>query len=427
MDTSHSDAEQASLLLRVGLGAVLIYEGLVPRLLAPSPPLLDLVSRWLPWFGEPTALVRAGGVFEILLGLLLLLGWMVRSVAAVQCLLLASFALGSAAVMPQALVHPIGGLPKHVALLAVGLCLVLLGRGRDAGGESSWRFRMLPLTLRLGLGVTWIYGGILPKWLFPTVEGVEIVARTGLVSLQVPMFLKLLGATEAALGLTILTGLWVRGMAVLQVGLLTAFTAIIGYTSPDYLMDPLGGLANNLGLLAAALVLYRTGSGPFALDATLARNPVWQRWKLLTALQWRRGMAVLAVKMSWVQAQAMVDATTRGLLEKLGQDETRLVEDFASLIRRQGGRPLPVGPLCAGAGWLLGCITVILGRRASLLFALWVEEHGARVCQWSLKLLPSEAGITTRALLAVQTQEEEHIRLLRDQLRATRPRVSRKR
>jgi len=427
VDTSHSAAEQISLFLRVGLGAVSIYEGLVPRLLAPSPQLLDLVSRWLPWLGEPTALVRAGGAFEVLLGLLLVSGWMVRSVAAVQCLLLASFAMGIAVVMPQALVHPIGATPKHVALLAAGMCLVLLGRGRDAGGESSWRVRMVPLVLRLGLGFTWVYAGILPKWLFPSVEGVEIVARTGLVSLQVPMFLKLLGAIEAALGLTILAGLWVRGMAVLQVGLLTAFTAIIGYTSPDYLVDPLGGLANNLGLLGAALVLHHTGSGPFALDATLARNPAWQRWRLLTGLQWCGAMATLAVRMFRVQAQAVVDANTRGLLEKLEQDETHHAEDIASLIRRHGGWPLPVGPLCVGAGWLLGCITVILGRRASLYFDLWMKEHGARVCQWSATLLPPEAGITTRALLAVQTREAEHIRLLRDHLRATRPPVSRRR
>jgi hypothetical protein len=99
------------------------------------------------------------------------------------------------------------------------------------GGGSSWRVRMVPPILRLGLGVTWIYVGILLKWLFPSAEGVATVARTGLVSLQVPMFLKLLGAAEAALGPTMLAGLWVRGMVVLQVGLLSAFTAIIGYTT----------------------------------------------------------------------------------------------------------------------------------------------------------------------------------------------------
>jgi len=427
MDTSHCDAEQLSLFLRVGLGAVLIYEGLVPRLLAPSPQLLELFSRWLPWLGEPTALVRAGGAFEILLGFLLLSGWMVRSVAAVQCLLLAFFAIGIAVLMPQALVHPIGPASKHVALLAAGLCLVFLGRGLDVGGESSWRVRMVPLILRLGLGFTWVYEGILPKWLFASSAGVEIVARTGLVSLQVPTFLKLLGATEAVLGLTILAGLWVRGMAVLQVGLLTAFTAIIGFTSPDCLVDPLGGLAKNLGLLGAALVLYRTGSGPFALDANLARNPVWQRWRLLTGLQWRRAMAAGAVEVFRVQAQATVDPNTRGLLEKLWQDETHHPEDIASLIRRHRGRPLPVGALCVGIGWVLGCITVILGRRAALYLDLWVEEHGARVYQWSLKLLPPEAGITTRALLAMQTREGEHIRLLRDHLRSTRPPAPRRR
>lgn len=412
---------QVPLLLRVGVGAVWIYEGVVGKLLAPGPELLRLAARWQPFAGDPAALLKAAGVFEILLGLLLIRGWMVRSAAAVQCALLAASTVGLATVVPQALVHPLGAISKNVALFAAGLCLVLLGDGRQAAGRRFGANRAVPLILRLGLGFVWLYEGILPKWVYFSPAEVELVARTGLVHLHIPLFLKLLGAAEAALGLTILAGLWVRGLAVLQVGLLTAFTAIIGWTSPGTLVDPLGGLAKNLGLLGGVLALYRTGGGSFALDGWLAGNPTWRRWRLLASLQWNRLIEIGAVEVYRVQAQAAVDSNVHGLLEKLRLDEANHAEDLVSLIRRHGGRPVPLALPCRGVGWVLGCLTVVFGTRASLRFDLWMEERGRSLYAYSARLLPPEAGITARALLGVQNQEAQHIRLLRDHLRAMRP------
>jgi demethoxyubiquinone hydroxylase (CLK1/Coq7/Cat5 family)/uncharacterized membrane protein YphA (DoxX/SURF4 family) len=273
----------------------------------------------------------------------------------------------------------------------------------------------------------WIYEGILPKWLFPGSAEVEIVARTGLVAYHIPIFLKLLGLGEAALGCTILAGLWVRGLAILQVGLLSVFTAIIGWTSPHYLVDPLGGLSKNLGLLGGVLALYRTGGGPLALDAWLARSAAWRRWRLQASLQWNRLVEIAAVEVYRVQAQAAVDGSTRALLEKLALDEVHHAEDLAPLIRRHGGRPVPLAPLCRGVAWVLGCLTVIVGMRASLRFDLWMEERGSSLYAWCARLLPPEAGITARALLGMQNQEAQHVRLLRDHLRAMRPPAPRRR
>src|SRR3990172_10547198 len=94
MEVRRREDEQVPLLLRVGLGAVWVYEGLVPKLLTPSPELLALVARFQPLPGNPGAFLKAVGVFEILLGLLLIRGWMIRSVAAVQCALLVVFTIG---------------------------------------------------------------------------------------------------------------------------------------------------------------------------------------------------------------------------------------------------------------------------------------------------------------------------------------------
>lgn len=426
MDVRRREDEQVPLLLRVGLGAVWVYEGLVPKLLAPSPDLLSLVARFQPLPGPPGAFLRAAGVFEILLGLLLIRGWMVRSVAAVQCALLVVITIGIGVAVPHALIHPVGAASKNVALLAATLCLVFLGSGRDVPAHTSWRDRTVPLILRLGLGFMWMYEGIVPKWLFPSSVEIEIVARTGLVPLHIPTFLKLLGAAEAALGVTILSGLWVRGLAVLQAGLLGAFTGIIGWTSAAYLVDPLGSVSKNLGLLGGALALYRTGGGPWALESWLALSPTWRRWMLLASLQGNRLIEIAAAEVYRVQAQAAADPNTHGLLEKLALDEVNHGEDLASLIRRHGGRPVPMAPLCKALGWIVGCLTAILGTRACLRLDLWLEERGASLYPWSASLLPPEAGITARSLLAMQNQEAQHVHLLRDHLRAMRA-ASRKR
>ena len=427
MEARRPDQGQVPLLLRVGAGAVWLYEGLVPKLLAPDPTLLNLIARWQPFPGGPAAFLRAAGVFEILLGLLLIRGWMVRSVAAVQCALLVFFTTGLVAVMPQALAHPMGAASKNVTLLAISLCLVFLGDGREAITRNAWTARAVPLILRLGLGVMWIYEGIVPKWLFLSPAGIEAVARTGLVPFHIPTFLRLLGLAEAVLGVTILAGLWVCGLAVLQVGLLSAFTAIIGWTSPHYLVDPLGSLSKNFGLLGGVLALYRTGSGPFALEAWLARNAAWCRWRLLASLQWNRMIEIAAVEVYQVQAQAAADGSTHGLLEKLSLDEAHHAEDLASLIQRHGGRLAPLVTLCQGIAWVLGCLTVIFGMRACLSFDLWMEERGSALYVQCARLLPSEAGITARALLGMQNQETQHVRLLRDHLRALRPPAPRRR
>ena len=121
-----------------------------------------------------------------------------------------------------------------------------------------------------------------------------------------------------------------------------------------------------------------------------------------------------------MQGQAAGDPTTQELLLKLALDEAHHGEDLGALIQRHGGRPLPAGPLCKGLAWIFGCVTASFGTRTSLRFDLWLEARGQSLYARCVRLLPPEAGITARALQAMQTQEEQHVRLLRDHLRARR-------
>ncbi|HWU39776.1 MAG TPA: demethoxyubiquinone hydroxylase family protein [Candidatus Acidoferrum sp.] len=419
-DDRRRDDDQLVLLLRVGVGAVWLYEGLVCKLLAPAPRLLDLIVRWQPFPGEPMAYLKAWGAFESLLGLLLIWGWMIRSIAAVQCGLLAFFSAGLAILMPQALADPMDAIPKNVALFAIGLCLVLLADGRQSTARRPWVSEAVPMILRLGLGFMWIYEGIVFLWFSPSPAAVEIVARSRLVPLHIPTFLRLLGLVEIGLAGAILAGLWIRGLAVLQVGLLSAFTAIVGWTSPQYLIDPLGSLARNLGLLSGVLALYRTGGGSRGMDAWLDRNALWCRCRVLASLRWNWMISAAAMEVYRVQSQAAADPNMHALLEKLTLDEMHRAEDLTALIRRHGGRLIPVAPLVRVVAWLLGCLTVIFGRQASLRFDLWLEEQKSILCARCADRLPPEAGITARALLGMQNRQAQHIRLLKDHLRALR-------
>ena len=222
---------QVSRLLRVGLGAVWIYEGLLPKLLLPQPVLVSLLADRVPGWADPALLLRAVGVLEIALGLALVLGWRLRWTAALQSAGVAGLTLGAAIALPHSLTAPGSALAKNAALCAAGACLWVLA---ESGDETlpARRADLLSLLLRIGLGIAWLYAGLVPKWLVPSPAEAAIAARTGLLTAPVHGFLQGLGILETALGLALLAGCWVRELAVIQVAVLCMLTAVVGWTSP---------------------------------------------------------------------------------------------------------------------------------------------------------------------------------------------------
>jgi uncharacterized membrane protein YphA (DoxX/SURF4 family) len=116
--------------------------------------------------------------------------------------------------------------------------------------------RLIPLILRVGLGFVWIYEGLVPKFLVSPGQEVEIVARSHLVPFDARAFVMGLGVVEVILGLALWMGLCVKWVAAVQLVLLIAFTLGLTVTSPELLVDPLGGVSKNVGLMAATLCLY---------------------------------------------------------------------------------------------------------------------------------------------------------------------------
>ena len=116
--------------------------------------------------------------------------------------------------------------------------------------------RLIPLILRVGLGFVWVYEGLVPKFLVSPARGVELVARSHLVPFDPHTFVAGLGVVEVILGLALWMGLGVKWVAAIQLVLLIAFTLGLAVTSPQLLVEPLGGVTKNVGLMAATLCLY---------------------------------------------------------------------------------------------------------------------------------------------------------------------------
>jgi uncharacterized membrane protein YphA (DoxX/SURF4 family) len=417
-----------SRLLRVGLGAVWVYEGLVPKLLLPQPALVSLLADRLPVGADPVLLLRLAGMAEVALGLAIVLGWHLRLVAALQSVGIALLTFGAAIALPQALTASGGALGKNVALTAAGCCLwVLAGPRNDA--SLPRRADLLSLLLRIGLGVAWLYAGVVSSWLVPGPAEAAVVGRAGPLVASLPAFRHWLGLLEVALGVALLAGVWVRELAAIQVATLLMLTLLVGSTSPRSLTDPLGSLSKNLGLIAAALGQYLLGGGRWSLEEWLQHRAWIRRWRVVTGLSRSRLQALAMQHLYAMQGQAAGDVRLRDVLLRLEREEGSRAADLDHLVRRHGRSWIPCGPLAWGIGGGAGFVTVILGTRASLVFALWVERRGVMRTEGIAALLPSEDGISVRALRAIQHQDEQHVELLQEQfrrLRSGRPRGGRR-
>lgn len=398
-------------LLRLGIGALWLHDGLVFRLLAPElgtagPPGGAPALAW----ANGAMPVRVLGAAECVLGLLLLLGVGVRLAATLQCgmlLLLGGVLLTG---LPRA-DRPLGILSMTLVLLAASAALALVpARGRAVEQEAS----LAPI-LRLGLGLMWLYEGLARTWLLPHAAEAAAIARAGLVPAEQALaFVHWLGGVEAVLGVTLLLGIAVRGLAVLQVGLLAALTALGVWIQPQTAVGE-AGLSRHLAAIGCALVLYQTGAGRLALGAALGAQPGWRRQQLRATLRALWGLKVAMLEAYRLQEPVAIPSVA-SLLQKLAADDLHHGEDVRALLHRHGARSWPIAPLFRAAGWLLGVLTVIAGRRAALRVDLWAKTRVLALYARAAEVLPPEEGITARALQAMLSREQVHHRLLHEAL-----------
>ncbi len=138
-DAQSSAIRHARLALRLGLGFIWIYEGLVPKLLVPLTDFeKDVVaaSGLIP-NGLTDPFLHILGVLEILLGVFVVSGRWQRPICVVQAVIIAAFTVVITFTAPSILKHPFGLLSKNIPILAGIVALWLLAGDDGINRESS--------------------------------------------------------------------------------------------------------------------------------------------------------------------------------------------------------------------------------------------------------------------------------------------------
>lgn len=263
-ETLTEDADFLPWLLRLSIGLPLVGAGFAGYFISPAVPipddlLLSLVAR----------------LFLTAIGFLLLYGIMTRIVAAIGVLTY----VGTVVVAPEVLLASeyLGGLLAIIVLggdrpsvdqLLTRLAATegtLYSRATALHTLGDWIDQRVdpyavytPTILRVGLGVNFLYTGLVDKLLQPAVAlaVVEKYHLTSVVPVEPGMWVVGAGGVELLLGVALISGLFTRGVAAIAFG---TFTLTL-FTLPD---DPVLAHISLFGLATALLI---TGSGRLALD-----------------------------------------------------------------------------------------------------------------------------------------------------------------
>lgn len=123
---------------RFSVGFVWMWEGLVPKLLFPSPLQIDMVARSGWWIVSPASTLQWLGAAMIVAGLILMSGWQERLaqlVATLSVLILMVLVIGT---HPASLNDPFGGLAKDACLFTCSAVVWFLSPcSRDKAAPSA--------------------------------------------------------------------------------------------------------------------------------------------------------------------------------------------------------------------------------------------------------------------------------------------------
>ena len=137
-DALTADTGRAAHALRLGLGFIWIYEGLVPKILLPLTDLeLEVVaaSGLIPNGFEPS-LLHGLGVLEIALGLLIVWGILLRPLCVIQAAVVGLFTVLIPLTHPAVLAHPFGLLSKNIPILGAIVALWFVTAARTPQADA---------------------------------------------------------------------------------------------------------------------------------------------------------------------------------------------------------------------------------------------------------------------------------------------------
>ncbi len=201
--------------------------------------------RLQPW------VMGAACLFEVLLGLRLLLGPAGTVLSLLQAAMILFFTVILGVIDPPLLWDSFGVLTKNVPLLALVGTVWLVER-------EGWTPRALWL-LRGGMASIWILEGLLPSLLFQPEPLRDLLEDSGLALMDVRTQLRIIGVLEILSGVAVLLlrGWPLRLLLLAQVLGLASICGLVGWSRPLELVHPFGPVSKNVSILIGTVVALR--------------------------------------------------------------------------------------------------------------------------------------------------------------------------
>jgi hypothetical protein len=204
----------------------------------------------------PDWLMGSTCLFEVLLGLRLLLGPAGTVLALLQAAMIVFFTAVLGWLEPELLWNPFGMLTKNVPLLAlVGTVWMVERRG--------WSPRALWL-LRAGMASIWVLEGLLPGLISQSEDLPRLLEDSGLALIDARTQLRIIAVLQILSGVAalVLRGWPLRALLVCQVLGLVAICLLVGWYRPLMLVHPFGPVSKNVSILIGTVVVLRRVSRP---------------------------------------------------------------------------------------------------------------------------------------------------------------------
>ncbi len=195
-------------------------------------------------------------LFEVLLGLRLLLAPAGTVLALLQASMILFFTVVLAVLEPSLLWSPFGVLTKNVPLLALVATVWMVER-------KGWTPAAL-WVLRAGMASIWVLEGLLPCLLYQAEELRNLLEWSGLAVMDPGTQLRIIGVLQIFSGVLALglCGWPLRVLLLCQILGLVAICVLIGWQMPLQLVHPFGPVTKNVSILIGTVVVLRRVSDP---------------------------------------------------------------------------------------------------------------------------------------------------------------------
>lgn len=106
------------------------------------------------------------------------------------------------------------------------------------------------------LAFVWVWTGVVTLFLYPIADSLALLGRVGVPAGAGLWLARGVAVVEIGMGLVMVSGRWLRPLAIIQVGLMITFTLLITLFLPEFWLHPFGPISKNIPLIGATLVLY---------------------------------------------------------------------------------------------------------------------------------------------------------------------------